>query len=193
MWHEYGEMHEPQQARRRGKRPAKPLDEARLRDLALAYVARFATSRGKLEHYLKRKLRERGWDGADEPDIAALVARYAELGYVDDAAYARARSGDMLRRGYGPRRVAQALGQAGIEPDLRDRIEPGVAEQRVALLHFARKRRIGPYAIEPVDHPTREKQLAAMVRAGHQFDLARAVLDIASEDEAEEWVREADM
>ena len=61
----------PQHAR---KRVAKPLDEARLRDLALAYVARFSTSSAKLATYLKRKLRERGWEGESEPDIAALCA-----------------------------------------------------------------------------------------------------------------------
>jgi regulatory protein len=183
---------QPRQASRpRTKRPPKPLDETRLRDLALSYVARFATSGGKLEAYLKRKLRERGWDGADEPDIAALVTRYAELGYVDDAAYARAKSGDLLRRGYGPRRVSQALGEAGIGEDLRSSVAASVHEARAAALQLARKRRFGPFAAQPADRPVREKQLAAMIRAGHGFDVARAVLEAASEDEAEAWVSEA--
>lgn len=178
-------------SRPRAKRPPKPLDETRLRDLALAYVARFATSGGKLETYLKRKLRERGWDGDGEPDIAALVTRYAELGYVDDAAYARAKSGDLLRRGYGPRRVSQALGQAGIDEDVRASVAASAHEARAAALQLARKRRFGPFASEPADRALREKQLAAMIRAGHGFDIARAVLEAASEDEAEAWVSEA--
>ena len=172
-------------------RPAKPLDEVKLKDLALAYVARFATSSGKLEQYLKRKLRERGWAGEGEPDVAALVTRYAELGYVDDAAYAQAKSGDLLRRGYGPRRVNQALGQAGIGEELRERVTASEYEKREAAVHLARKRRFGPFALEPVEHSAREKQLAAMVRAGHGFDVAKAVLYAASEEDAEEWVREA--
>ncbi|UIP07660.1 RecX family transcriptional regulator [Erythrobacter sp. SDW2] len=178
-------------SRPRAKRPTKPLDETRLRDLALAYVARFATSGGKLEAYLKRKLRERGWEGEAEPDVAALVTRYTELGYVDDAAYARAKSGDLLRRGYGPRRVSQALGQAGIGEDLRASVAASAHEARAAALQLARKRRFGPFAGEPADRALREKQLAAMIRAGHGFDIARAVLEAASEDEAEAWVSEA--
>lgn len=162
-----------------------------MRDLALAYVARFATSGGKLEAYLKRKLRERAWEGESEPDVAALVARYAELGYVDDAAYARAKSGDLLRRGYGPRRVSQALGQAGIAEDLRESVSASLHEARAAALQLARKRRFGPFAAEPADRAVREKQLAAMIRAGHGFEVARAVLEAASEDEAEAWVSEA--
>ena len=92
----------------------RPLDASRLEELALAYVARFATSAAKLEGYLARKLRERGWEGEAQPPVAALVARFVAAGYVDDAAYARAKSGSLLRRGYGARRVDQALHAAGI-------------------------------------------------------------------------------
>lgn len=178
-------------SRPRAKRAPRPLDALRLRDLALAYVARFATSGGRLEAYLKRKLRERGWDGPDNPDIDALIARFAELGYLNDGAYARAKSGELLRRGYGPRRVAQALGQAGIAPELRESVAASEHEARAAALQFARKRRLGPFSAQPADRALREKQLAAMLRAGHGFDTARAVLGAASEDEAEAWVSEA--
>jgi regulatory protein len=92
----------------RRKRPPKPLDSARLEELALAYVARFSTTAVKLERYLRRKLRERGWDGEGDPPLARTVERYVELGYVDDEAFARARSGGLLRRGYGERRVRHA-------------------------------------------------------------------------------------
>ena len=183
------------QTKRRERRPPKPLDETKLEELALAYVARFATSAGKLEQYLKRKLRERGWpgrdEGADAPDTAALVQRYKERGYVDDAAYAKMRSADLLRRGYGARRVGQALGQAGIDEATRERVEPGEAAKRQAALHLAGKRRFGPFAVKWVDPAKREKQIAAMLRAGHSFDHVRAVLDAESEAAAQEWVDEA--
>ena len=68
------------------KRPPKPLDARRLNDLALHYVARFATSAAKLADYLRRKLRERGWEGEGEPDVAALTANFVAAGYIDDAA-----------------------------------------------------------------------------------------------------------
>ena len=88
-------MTSDRQATKRTRRAPRPLDAARLDELALTYVARFATTATKLERYLKRKLRERGWEGEGdagrEPDLAALVGRYVELGYVDDASWARAR------------------------------------------------------------------------------------------------------
>ena len=50
-------------AARKPRKPRPPLNAAKLEELALGYVGRFATSRAKLLSYLKRKLRERGWDG----------------------------------------------------------------------------------------------------------------------------------
>ena len=187
-------MHGNRQDRRRPKRPPRPLTPAVLEELALAYVARFATSAAKLERYLQRKLRERGWDeeADEEPDLAALVARYVERGYVDDAAYAKARAGDLLRRGYGANRVRQALGQAGIGESVRDQVAPGEAAKRRAALHLARKRGFGPFALQPADREKREKHVAAMLRAGHTFDHTRAVLDAQDEDAVEQWLAEAE-
>ena len=184
-------MDRPRQAKRPRARP-KPLDAARLDELALTYVARFATSAAKLERYLRRKLRERGWEGEGEPDLAALVGRYVELGYVDDAAYARAKGGSLLRRGYGPRRVRQALGEAGIAAEIREDARPGEAAERRAALTLARKRGFGPFGPEPLDRAGREKQIAAMLRAGHPLDSAREMVDAASEAAAEQWAAEAD-
>lgn len=176
---------------RRRKRSPRPLDAARLEELALAYVARFATSAAKLEGYLARKLRERGWEGEQPADPAAIAARFAELGYIDDEAFARARTGGLLRRGYGARRVEQALRGAGIGEDLRIDAQPGERARREAALTLARKRRFGPFGSEPPDRERREKQVAAMIRAGHGFNEARALVDAKSADEAERWVAEA--
>jgi len=171
----------------RARRNPKPLDPSRMEELALAYVARFATSRAKLEGYLARKLRERGWESASPPAIADLAERFVASGYIDDEAYARARTGSLMRRGYGMRRVGQALGAAGIEADVRERIAPDEAERRAAALVLARKRRFGPFAAEPPDRARREKQIAAMLRAGHALDHVIALVDAASAGEAEEW------
>jgi regulatory protein len=184
-------MSEPGPPPRQRKRAPKPLDSARLGDLALAYVARFSTTAAKLERYLRRKLRERGWDGEGEPQVGALVERYVELGYIDDEAFARARSGSLMRRGFGERRVRQALGEAGVAEELRERVRPGVGEARRAVLALARRRRFGPFGAAGLDKALREKQIAAMLRAGHPLDSARQIVDAANPAEAEQWAAEA--
>ena len=162
------------------RRVPKPLDEERLRDLAVHYVGRYATTRAKLTRYLGRKLRERGWDGEGSPEIEALVAHFDALGYVDDQAFAEAKSRALTARGYGARRVGHALYAAGIEePDRAD----AEAQARDAAFEsagkFARKRRVGPFAVAEADPDMRRKQLAAFLRAGHDFALARAFVDAA--------------
>ena len=154
-----------------------PVDEEQLRELALAYVGRFATTRAKLASYLQRKLKERGWAGAAEPDVAAAVERLAELNYVDDAAYALSKARSLTSRGYGERRVRQSLRAAGIsEEDGASAHDLAAAKSVDAALRFARKRRLGPFASEPADRARRERQLAAMLRAGHPLALASAIL-----------------
>ncbi|MCW1427650.1 regulatory protein RecX [Novosphingobium sp. JCM 18896] len=180
----------PRRGSRNGNRAEpKPIGAARLEELALAYVARFATSRAKLTAYLARKLRERGWDGDGEPPVAALVERFVAAGYVDDAAFARAKSGSLLRRGYGARRVTQALGAAGIDEDIRAEVRAGEGALRRAALALARKRGFGPFgrSAGERDPARREKQIAAMLRAGHALDSARELVDAATIEAAEEW------
>lgn len=169
---------------RRERRVPRPLDEERLRDLALHYVGRFATTRAKLAAYLARKLRERGWAGEQPPEVAALVERLGDLGYVDDRAFALARAGALTARGLGGRRVRQALQQAGVgESDAADGERLAGERAGESALRFARRKRIGPFALVPADPATREKALAAMIRAGHSFTLARRIVDSAPGEE----------
>jgi regulatory protein len=159
----------------RDRTPPPPLDRAALERLALRYVEKFATSRGRLAEYLKRKVRERG---ASEPlDPHAVAERMAERGYVDDGAYAESRARGMARRGMGERRVSQALRQAGIDTDQILRATEDASPVAAALV-FARRRRIGPYATSVADSKVRDKQVAALVRAGHGFALAKRIADL---------------
>jgi regulatory protein len=160
----------------RPRRAPVPLDPGRLQELALRYVGKYATTRAKLRQYLARKIRERGWAGDNEPDLDRLAARFAEIGYVDDAAYALAKSRSLTARGYGKRRLADQLRQAGVEEaDGAEAAAYADAEAVQAALHFAQRRRIGPFATQPPDPQLRQKWIAAMVRAGHGFALAKAI------------------
>jgi regulatory protein len=161
----------------RRKTEPRPLNPAQLEELALHYAARYATSRARLAAYLARKLRERGWDGERPPDVDALVERLAALRYVDDASFASARGASLRRRGYGKRRIAQALDAAGISDDDRTDAMPSDLQKWEAANAFARKRRLGPYGPGRPQREDRQKQVAAFVRAGHDFATAATWVD----------------
>ena len=178
----------PEERRQSGRKALPPLDVAGMERMALRYVERFATTRGKLIQYLNRKIRERGWDGA-VGDPAALADRMVELGYIDDRAFGEARAAAMARRGLGMRRVVGEFRHAGIGEEDAAALAPAIADRaRDAALTFAKRKRIGPFAPEPVERALREKHIAAMIRAGHDFALARRIAMLGPGDPVDDIV-----
>ena len=157
-----------------------PLNEASLNELALTYVARYATSKAKLIAYLARKIRERGWSGERPYDVHAVADRMVELRYIDDAAYAVMKAGALVRRGYGKRRLGDIYYRDGIgEEDRSDANQVADSGRWDAAVVFARKKRIGAFAREQVDQDHKRKQIAAFLRAGHDMDIARQLVALA--------------
>jgi len=157
----------------------RPYDEPALERAALDYAARYATTRAKLRAYLRRKLRERGWSGQDSPPVEALVERFAERGYVDDRAFAAARTDALLRRGYGGRRIGAALRAAGIDAETLGALDERIsAEAERAAMLYAQRKRIGPFAASRPDAGQRRRWFGVMVRAGHPAGLVSRLLDI---------------
>jgi regulatory protein len=158
-----------------------------LNRLALHYVGRYATTRAKLATYLRRKVQERGWNESSAADIDGIVGRCADLGYVDDRAFAETRAASLGRRGYGARRIGLALQVAGVDRELAQDVMPDEEAAVRAAEVYAKRKRIGIYGDGNADPKLRQRQFAAMLRAGHRFDLAKRfinaiTINIESED-----------
>lgn len=164
----------------RGKAP--PLDPDSLSALAVRYLERYQTSRARLVRYLEAKLRQRGWAGASPPDAAALADRLVARGYVDDAAFAAARTRSLARRGYGEARVLADLAAAGVDSGTRSAALADL-DAFAAAREFARRRRLGPFGPQPLDPAARARQMAKLLRAGHGLRHARAILAATREAE----------
>lgn len=165
------------------RKPPPPLDSATLTAIAIRYVERFQTSRARLLRLLQQKLRQRGWqEGLPPPDLQAIADRMVELGYVNDAAFAQARTRGLTRRGMGAGRVRASLAAYGIDNDTSSAALEG-HDPLVAALDFARRKRLGPFGPPVTDPKLRNHQMGAMARAGHPQALARAILNARTEDE----------
>ncbi len=172
---------------KRNVKTVKPLNSEKLRALALHYAGRYATTRGKLTTYLNRKIRERGWDEEVSPDLETLIAGFVELGYVNDAGFAEARSRSFVRRGYGTRRLAQDLNAAGIsENDSAEAMNEAQDGAWAAAENFARRKRIGPFGASIAPSEVKQKQLHAFLRAGHGWEIARRFVGAEPGDVIEE-------
>lgn len=158
-------------------------DRARLRRAALAYLARYAAPAAHVRRLLRRRLERGAARGAEiragEEDIDAVLADLARMGLIDDRAWAEAQAKALRRRGASARGLAARLSSKGAPRAEIERLldeEDGAAELRAARA-LARRRRLGPWRDPAGRAERREKDLAAMARAGFRLDLARQVID----------------
>jgi len=180
-------------SRRRAKPPA-PVSAAALQRKAAWYVERYGGNSAALRRVLQRKVAQASaFHETDQTQATALVestvARFRDLGLVDDDAWALARARRWLRRGVPSRAIRGRLKAAGIaEPQIAAALEAlraqGSPDLRAAVA-YARRRRFGPYAPDEKRAAQRQRQLAAMGRAGFSWSVAVRVLDASDIDELE--------
>ncbi len=158
-------------------------DRARLRRAALAYLSRYAAPSAHVRRILQRRLERGAARGAEiragGEDIDAVLADLVGMGLIDDRAWAQAQARALRRRGASARGLAARLSSKGAPRDEVERLlgeEDDAAELRAARA-LARRRRLGPWRDPAERAERREKDLAAMARAGFRLDVARQAID----------------
>jgi regulatory protein len=181
---------------RRDRRQPRPAGKAptasRLREAALAHLARFAATEAALRRVLERRVDR--WARAAEAEgqpreataAAAAVARAAAAevaaamvaaGAVDDDAFAESRARRLARAGRSRRAIAAHLSAKGIAAETAAAALPEGEEAELdAALAYCRRRRVGPFAREAEDVEGRRKALAALARGGFTQPVARRAL-----------------
>ena len=159
-------------------------DRDRLRRAALAYLARYAAPSRHLARILQRRLdRAAAASGAEiragPEDIEAVLADLERMGLIDDRAWAEAQARGLRRRGASARAVAARLSSRGAPREEIERLIAGEGDEAElqAAWALARRRRLGPWRGPAGRAARRQKDLAAMARAGFGLDHARQVID----------------
>jgi regulatory protein len=154
---------------------------------ALAYTARYATSKENLRRVLWRKLRRHARRaGEEEPDataaeaeIASVIKRLEDIGAVDDRSYGETLVRTLKARGTSARAVRAKLAAKGVPPAIAEdllRSPAPESEERAAAARYAERRRLGPYRKGGLSPDQRNKDLAAMCRAGFSFSIALEII-----------------
>jgi regulatory protein len=158
----------------------------RLRDLALHYTGRYATTEAKLRQYLIRKIRERGIADGQELDPAKMAADCAALGYVNDSLYAESKAAGLGRKGLGQSRIKMSLKAAGISDEIASPLlDTSPDEALIRALTFAKRKRIGPYGLARNDQKVAARWWGAMARGGHAPDIIRQIMQLPDSDTAD--------
>lgn len=176
-------------ARRRGPKRA---TKKHLENAALHYLERFASSAAHLRRVLMRRVersaRVHGTDRAEGAALVAdIVARFERSGLLDDRVYAEGRAAALFRRGTAPRAIRATLRAKGVAGEAIEAalgaLGAGADAELAAATALARRRRLGPYRPAEARAGRRDRDLAALARAGFGYDVARRVID--AEDAAE--------
>jgi regulatory protein len=173
------------------KRPSRPVTATYLQNAAAFYIERYPSTAEGLRRVLDRRVRKARMTDVPVMDnveqaIDAIVGKFVRAGMIDDRAFAQTKARALHRRGTSAKLTRQKLRLAGVDGDTLDQAmagldeelhtDPGQREWKAAVA-LARRRRLGPYRPEKDRPACRVRDLAAMARAGFDYDLARKVID----------------
>jgi len=169
-----------------------------LENAALYYLQRYATSVENFRRVMVRKIRRSCTFHKMEPEaffplVEDLITRYVRAGLLNDKGFAEARVSSLRRKGLSKKAIQAKLQAKGLETAAIDRAlgavdaarqaESDDSPEMTAALTFARKKRLGPFRKNAdADIKQRQKELAAMGRAGFSYEVARAALDFRGDD-----------
>ena len=173
-------------------RKPRPVTREWLFRAAAYYLGRYASTAENLRRVLERKVASRIRDWGDDPKapdpeasaalVDATVAHFLELKLLDDRAFAEARLASLRRRGTSIRQVQAKLSEKGVDRELIAEVVGGdETDDRAAALAFARRRRLGPHRLRDRTE-RRDRDIAAMMRAGFGLSDARHAIDRDPDD-----------
>lgn len=175
---------------RRRREPAPPPDPASAMELAARFLGTRPRTRWEVERRLTRA-------GADEATVTATLDRLTELGYLDDAAFARWWGEQRDRhRPRGHRLIEAELRQHGVPRDViegfrEEHADPERAPEDAALprteLERAEEALAGHLRGRPLPADRKAQQRIGMflIRRGFDADTARQAIRAAGSNASE--------
>lgn len=181
----------------KGRGGKRALNAASLDNAALHYLGRFASSSANLRRVLLRKVARNAERDEDREKgaqlIEELIARYLRSGLLNDQSFAAQAAASLARRGASRFSIRGKLAQKGVGAELVKETLKALDEEGdpeiTAACALARRRRLGPYRQANLRAQWRQKDLAALARAGFSLDIARRILAVADVDELEALAR----
>ncbi len=179
---------------RKPKTPKK-ISETYLHNSGLYYLERFSASKNHFKFVMKRKVKRSCMHHTEQDyDLCAqmvdtLADRFENSGLLDDNLYTNGLVASLRRKGLSRSAIINKMRVKGIETEKtihalenldNDNYENfNVAEEQAALT-LAKKKRIGPFFTG--EEQNIKKSLGIFARAGFSYQVAKATLDIDSDE-----------
>lgn len=180
----------PQRKRRIPRKATK----SHLENAALHYLERFSSSSENLRAVLLRRVRRSAHFHDTDPEegmawVDEIISRFLDSGLLDDRSYAANRVRSLHARGNSRRTILMKLRAKGVDSDLIELALESLGQEEdidldlIAALKLAKKRRLGPFHIDGLREERREKDMAALARAGFSYHIAQQVIEADSPEE----------
>jgi regulatory protein len=174
----------PAQARRGLRKPVKVPTKRRLNNIALFYLKRFSSTAANLRQVLRRRVLKMTRETPElrataYTDIDVIVESLVASGAVNDALYAAAKVHlDRNLKKTRAKTTAKLRAKGVAKEVIRTAMAENADEDQDfdAGLAIARRRRLGPFRIQPRTRETDHRDLAVLARAGLNFATAKRVL-----------------
>lgn len=163
------------------KKTPRKMTKIRLKNIALYYLKRFESSVQNLRDVLKRRVDAYAFQ-IPEFDKKEAYAWIEEIlkdceswHYLDDERYTKIKIRDYLNAGKPKRYIENKLRQKGISAPIDAFLADEEYDPHLMAQKMMKKKKMGPYRSE-MRKEFYAKDLASLVRAGFDYDLASEVL-----------------
>lgn len=189
----------PNGAKSGAKKPKLPrkITASYLENSGKFYLEKFPASISHFRTVMQRKIR-RSAQAHPETDIEAsfkllddVIARFTELGFLDDSALAKGLTYSWTQRGWSQRKILATLKQKGISASIIESMAeedaPSSSDDFTAALRWIKKKRLGAFSTKQEDQ--QDRWLSSLARAGFDYETSRRALALPK-DEIEDLLRD---
>ncbi|MBN2751082.1 MAG: RecX family transcriptional regulator [Rhodospirillaceae bacterium] len=164
-----------------------------LENAAAFYLQRFDSTAENLRRVLHNKVRRAACHPEADIDTAAAtqwieetIVKMQRIGYIDDTRTATAKARALFARGTPPTMIRRRLAVAGAGDDAIAAALNALAQNEgtddhdmtlKAALVLARRRRLGPFRDPDKRAERHDRDMAALARAGFDFETVRRIID----------------
>jgi regulatory protein len=186
---------------RRARKQPRKLSARYLENAALYYLQRYATSTENFRRVMRRKIDRSCAFHQTRPDefytvIEDLIKRYISAGLLNDRVFSDAKVSSLRRQGRSKRDIMARLQNKGLKPaeietalaardaEVEEDDAEGTPAELQAARRLARRKKLGVYNPNPpADPKAKQKEMAALARAGFSYEICRLALETGPDDD----------
>ncbi|MCI5634218.1 MAG: recombination regulator RecX [Alphaproteobacteria bacterium] len=174
----------PETEQPKRKRPAKKITPQRLKNIGLYYLKRFESSVENLRSVLQKRVNQYAKENPDFNKQEAyqwvedVLTEFEKLHYLDDKRFTEIKVRSYLAAGKPARYIQNKLREKGIaNAQIEDMLDDfGYNPQEMAL-KLAKRKKIGPFRPDEESRKiNRQKDMAALIRAGFDYDVVAEIM-----------------